>query len=214
MNDDDLTKMEQKAYRETMKDGVTETLAGMFFLFTTLMIQNPAFIGIFVGIYILFLPQFLERIRERYTYPRLGYVRLRTTESDLDAKSFGLLLLLILVSTAISVQVLTNDILNLYNWTLFLPLVMGMLMLGASSYLVTKTGSKAYWLFGIFTTCLGLVVSILAVLYAPVHYTVSIQIYCLLLGVIFGIGGLIKFTHFTRTNPVLDNQEDEANEQI
>ena len=214
MNDDDLVVMEQNAYRDTMEDGITETLAGMFFLFTTLMFRIPAFIGVFVLFYIFLMPLFIERIRERYTYPRLGYVKLRTNESDWDFRSFGLLIASILVATAIAVQMLTNDLLNLYNWVLIFPFTFGMLMFGPSTYLVAKTGSKKYWLFGIFTTIVGLSTAILSVIYHPGDYYVGILYYCLFLGLIFGIGGLIKFLHFTRAYPVLEPQGDEMNEQI
>jgi len=43
MTDADLIKMEQRTYSDTMRDGIVETLAGIFFLFTTLMVVNPAF---------------------------------------------------------------------------------------------------------------------------------------------------------------------------
>ena len=107
---------------------------------------------------------------------------------------------------------LTNDLLNLYNWVLLFPFVLGMLMFGPSAFLCTKTGSKKYWIFGTFTTCLGLAAAILNV-YQPGDYYAGILYYCLFLGLIFGIGGLIKFLHFTRANPVLETQEDEMNEQ-
>ncbi len=207
---DDLITMEQNTYSDTMKDGIAETFTGMFFLFTTLMFQNPAFIGIFVAIYILFLPHAIERIRERFTYPRLGYVKLRTDESDLDTRSFGILIASILIAAAVAVQVLTGDLLNLYNWILVIPFAFGMLMFGPSVYLVTKTGSKLYWLFGIFTTSVGLAVSIIATHSPPANPYDGMLYYCLLLGLIFGIGGLIKFLHFTRTYHVLDSQEDEV----
>ena len=84
-------------------------------------------------------------------------------------------------------------------------------MFGPSTYLVSKTGSNKYLLFGISTTCLGLVVSALSSIYLPMDYYGGILMYCLILGLTFGIGGLIKFAHFTRAYPVLQGPEDEMN---
>ncbi|MFW9919989.1 MAG: hypothetical protein ACFFED_10335 [Candidatus Thorarchaeota archaeon] len=213
MNDEDLTKIEQNAMRDSMKDGISEILAGLIFLYSAIVFRNPVFISMYVVFYILFLPKLMEGIRQRYTYPRLGYVKLRTKGTDLNFGAFILLLVLMLLTSGIAVQLLTGDILNLANWVIIFPFTFGFLMLGASSYLVEKTGSKLYWLFGILTTSLGLAIAILSVAYPPADYYDGILIYCLLLGAILGTGGIFKFLYFTHSYPILESPEDEGTEQ-
>ena len=113
MNDEDLVKLEQNAFRDSMKDGLTETLAGFIFLMCAIMFNQPSFVGLFVVFYIIFLPRLVEASREKYTYPRIGYVKLRTKESDFEIKPFLLLLLIMIAASGIATQVLTNDILNI-----------------------------------------------------------------------------------------------------
>jgi hypothetical protein len=213
MNDEDLVKLEQNAFKDSMKDGLVETLAGVIFIMTAFIFNQPAFIGIFVVFYLLFLPRFVEASREKYTYPRIGYVQLRTKESDMDFKSFLLLLLIIIAATGIATQLLTNNIFDPYNWVLFFPFSLGTLLFGPSVYLVEKTGSKSYWLFGTISSILGLVVSYLTIIYPTQSYYDGILAYCMILGTILLCGGLIKFLYFTHTHPVLESQEDDVSEQ-
>jgi hypothetical protein len=213
MSDEDLVRLEQNAFKDSMKDGLVETIAGFIFIITAIMFNQPAFVGIFVVFYLLFLPRFVEASREKYTYPRIGYVQLRTKESDLDFKSFLLLLLIIAAATGIATQLLTNNIFDPYNWVMLFPFSLGTLLFGPSAFLVDKTGSKAYWLFGTITSLLGLVVSYLSTIYPTQSYYDGILAYCMILGTTLLIGGLLKFLYFTHTNPVLESQEDDVSEQ-
>ena len=63
-----------------MQDGSTEIMAGLFFLVFPLLIREPGLAGIFVMFYVLFFPQFIEVVRKKYVYPRIGYVKLREEE--------------------------------------------------------------------------------------------------------------------------------------
>lgn len=213
MNDEDLVKLEQIAFRESMKDGLIETLSGFMFLMMAVMIRLPSFIGVFVFFYIIFLPRLVEMSREKYTYPRIGYVKLRTKETDIQIKPFLLLLLIMIAATGITIQLLTNNIFNLENWVRLIPFTVGILLFGPSVFLVEKTGSKSYWLFGILSTILGLVVSYLSLIYPTHSYYDGIIAYCLILGTPLLLGGLIKFLHFTHSYPVLESQEDDVSEQ-
>ena len=213
MNDKDLVTTGQNAYRATMKDGFTEILTGLFFTMTHAIFINPSFISIFVVFYILFLPQFIEIARKKYTYPRVGYVKLRTDETDYRPKVLLALLFIVILCSAIVVMIMTQDVTNYYNWFIMFPAILGMAMLVSSAYLVDRTGSKIYWGFGIVTTILGLVISYLTTIFPPDGPFDGLLAFSMILGAGLLICGLIKFVYFIRTIPVAEIQEDTSSEQ-
>lgn len=212
MNEDDLAKLKQNAFRDSMKDGVPETLAGFMFILTAIIFHQPSFVGIFVVFYLFLLPRLVELFRQKHTYPRIGYVKLKTSESDVSIQPFLLLLVIVASLTGIATQILTGDVFNLYNWLKLIPFALGLLMFGPSTYLVEKSGSKIYWLFGIIASLLGLIIAYLSILYPTIHYLDGALAYCMFLGVALAIGGLLKLAYFLRTYSILDSQEDVVSE--
>ena len=213
MNDDDLLKLEQNAFRESMKDGLTELFGAFVFLFVPLMYRIVAFVAIFVAMYLFFIPYLFEAARQKYTYPRLGYVKLREKESDFDIKPFFGLVIVTFILTGIATFIFTGDIYNFYNWILMLPIAIGLIMFGPSVYLVDRSGSAKYWLFGIFTTMLGFTVVYLISQFPTVNIYDGIMVYSILVAITLVIVGTIKFLRFTRAYPILDLPEDEMSEQ-
>ena len=121
MNDKDLKKTGQDAYRATMKDGFIEILTGFFFIMTPVIFIQPSFISIFVVIYVLFLPQYAEIFRKKYTYPRVGYVKLRTDPLDYRPKALLALLFIVIVTSGLLVMLMTHDVANYHNWFIMFP---------------------------------------------------------------------------------------------
>ncbi|MHA1933825.1 MAG: hypothetical protein ACW97A_00965 [Candidatus Thorarchaeota archaeon] len=209
MNDDnDLQEIEQKAYRDTMRDGFTELFAGVFFVLAAAMIYKSIFVPIFVALYIIILPQALPRIRQKYTYPRIGYVKPRVEDLELNLKALLLFLLGVVVIGGIATALMTGDILDIYNWITMIPFIFGMIMLGPSAYLVEKTGLKRFWIFGASTSISGLLVSYLTIIFPPLNPYDGILAFCFILGAGMLLLGLITFTRFIRNNPIIEPQED------
>ncbi|MFW9843152.1 MAG: hypothetical protein ACFFEV_01105 [Candidatus Thorarchaeota archaeon] len=213
MNDTDLIKTGQDAYRATMKDGFIEILTGFFFVMTPIIFIQPSFVSIFVVIYVLFLPQYAEIFRKKYTYPRVGYVKLRTDPLDYRPKALLVLLFIVIVSSGLLVMLMTQDIANYYNWFIMFPFILGAALLAPSAYLVDRTGAKIYWGFGLVTTILGLVISTITLIYPPQGPFDGLLAFSILLGVGLLIGGFIKFAYFLHSNPVIEIQEDNSSEQ-
>ena len=213
LNDKDLIKTGQDAYRATMKDGFIEVMAGFFFIMTPVIFIRPSFVSIFVVIYIFFLPQYSEIFRKKYTYPRIGYVKLRVDESDYRPKILLGLLFIVIVASGILFMLMTGDVTNYNNWFLMFPFILGMVLLAPSAYLVDRTGSKTYWGFGILTTILGLAVSVLTINFPPDGPFDGLVAFSMLLGIGLLIAGFIKFAFFIHSNPVIENQEDLPSEQ-
>ncbi len=209
----DLKDVEQGAFRDTMRDGLTEMVAGTFFVLSPIMFYEPVFIIYFSVLYVIFLPQITEGARKRFTYPRIGYVKVQIKESDFNLKGLVGIIAIVLLGTSIATFLLTNDIYNHINWITVLPFSVGLLMLGPSDYLVEKSGTKIYWLFGIATSILGLVVTYLTILIPPQSPYEGLVGFSMLLGVGLFIIGVVTFLRFIRTNPVIAHQEDEGIDQ-
>ncbi|MGY5876762.1 MAG: hypothetical protein RTU30_13520, partial [Candidatus Thorarchaeota archaeon] len=131
---------------------------------------------------------------------------------EFKALPFLLLLVVTIIGAGIVTHMFTGDVFNPYNWLMVIPVVLGMIMFGPSLYLVDKSGSKSYYLFGLFSLLLGLIVSYLTAIFPPTDYLGGTIAFCMILGITLTVVGLSKLVFFLRTNPVLDPQEDEVSE--
>jgi len=211
-NDNDLKDIEQDVFRDTMRDGLIEILAGFLLILLPAIIYQPSFIAFFVAFYIILLPQMIEPIRQKYTYPRIGYVKPRVHEIDLNPKAFLILLVAIVLFGGIATLLMTGNVLDIVNWLKMIPFMMGMFMLGPSSYLVEKTGLKTYWVFGAATTVLGLLISYLTIIIPPQGLYDGVIAFSMMLGAGLLVMGIITYVRFTRNNPVIATQEDTDSE--
>ena len=213
MNDKELVKTGQDAYRATMKDGFIEILTGFFFILTPIIFIKPFFVPMFVMIYVFFLPYYAEIFRKKYTFPRVGYVKLRTDPLDYRPKALLALLFFVIVTSGILIMLMTQEVANYYNWFIMFPFILGTALIAPSAYLVDRTGAKIYWGFGTVATILGLVISTITLTYPPDGAFDGLLVFSILLGVGLLLCGIIKFAHFIQTNPVIDVQEDTLSEQ-
>ena len=209
----DLKDIEQSAYRDTIRDGLTEILGGFLFALAPIMFYEPTFIIYFAVFYVIFLPVIVEGARKKYTYPRIGYVKVRISESGINLKGLVGLTIVVILGTFAATFLLTNDIYNYLNWVTILPFTIGMIMLGPSEYLVNKSGMKKYWLLGIVTSILGLLVSYLSIANPGPNPYEGVATFSMILGVGLLIIGTITFVRFIRNNPVIAAQEDADDEQ-
>ncbi|MFW9980745.1 MAG: hypothetical protein ACFFE3_02375, partial [Candidatus Thorarchaeota archaeon] len=72
----DLVKLEQSTFRIANQDGLTELWMGMMIMAISLVLTQTAFVST-VAFLIIFQAVFTEKIKEKYTYPRIGKVKLR-----------------------------------------------------------------------------------------------------------------------------------------
>jgi hypothetical protein len=204
-----LKKLEQESFRDLMQDGFTELLAGLLFLIFPVLIQRSYFVPIFVVFYIFFLPFFMESIRKRYVYPRIGYVKLKDDEppkvtAGVVATVIILITGAILVIYAVMTGLITSEV--VYRW---IPAFLGVIMWAPSLFLVDKTGQKRYYLLGGLMTISGVAVSL--VNFLPAEFTTIA--FGLIWGLSFLVVGIIRYGLFIRRYPVVESQEDIENGQ-
>ncbi len=210
MNEEqDLKKIEHESVRELMQDGFTEIMAGTIFLFFPVIFARPYFVPIFVIFYIFFLPHFVEVVRKKYVYPRIGYVKLR--EEEPPKVTAGVVITVIIMIAAgiiliysISIGIISSDL--VYRCV---PAFFGLIMWAPSVYLKDKTGQSRYYLFGALMTITGVAVALADFL--PVE--IVIVIYSLSWSAAFFVLGITRAVLFIRKCPVIESPEDDSGEQ-
>jgi hypothetical protein len=205
----DLKIIEQESYRELLQDGFTEMLTGSIFLALPAILIKPAFVSIFVVFYIFFIPQAVEVIRKKYTYPRIGYVRPHEDEPltlSLGVVMTVLLIFIIIIAVLYSASIGVIDRFFILKW---MPAVVGFIMCGPSLYLKDKTGRASYYLPGILMPITGLATSLADFLTAEV----GTSLYMVGWGLAFVLLGIIRFALFIHKYPVIDDVEVDTNDQ-
>ncbi len=204
-----LQELEQRTVNEFLIDGITEILVGLILLFTPLFFLTPIFV-VFVPFLLFLAPQAIDKIRQRTTYPRIGRVEFKEIEKLEDysvKKSLLEVFLLFLIAFTITflfMIVFEGRILEISLWYSWVPLLFGLIMFGPSLYLVEQTGQKYYYLFGSFSSILGLLISILDF---P-NLLDGLFMYFFVLGILVLLLGCIKLLWFIHKYPVINTKEE------
>jgi peptidoglycan/LPS O-acetylase OafA/YrhL len=200
----DVKKIQQKIHRDSMRDGVTEMLLGVLLLSASLMYGNPGFTALYVFTMIL-INKTMHRIRERYIHPRTGYVELKRedpkrTMGGILLYFFAVGLLMYFVLYVAEGTLPSSD--TLYRW---IPTFLGLMFLGAMTYLREKTGSTGVLAWAGYAIAVGLVFS----LYGFASSKDGMTLYMLLMGISFLLVGFYKFRSFLTTHPVIQEIDEE-----
>ena len=204
----DLSELEQETYRSTMKDGLMEISLGL----TMLILSNVYYSSIPISIMVLFIivifPKGTEKIRERYIYTRIGYVKIKT-DTEFEVAQFITFMVTIFSLAGILILLFPNgydDTDNLYRiW----PFILGMVMFGPAMHLQEKTGQDRYLLMGVLPTVSGLLITVLSVIDEPWEKFEGIRIFALFWGLISLIYGIIIYIRFIKTHPIMEDEDSE-----
>jgi len=201
--DQDLIELEQASFSETIQDGLELIMAGFLILFVACIGIDLLFLIVIVSV-MLSRNLILETFRKKFTYKRLGQVKLRKHKYD-DAQKGVLILFLVTVQTIAFYLILLSPVINeLIIWMKWFPAIFGLLFIGPSFYLSSKTGHPRWYLFGIGATILGILFSLIE--FTPV--LLGWFFYILSIGGVLIIAGCIGFILFIRNNPVIATLED------
>jgi len=216
--DQDLIELEQKAFKEIAQDGLNIIWTGMFLLILSGIFSQPYWseilplhIGAWLGLLfpILLVPVLLigTRLKERFTYPRIGYVKPRDVEPKYNVAMLLPVALVFIVIIAFLILSFGSsfDIEMAYR---FMPLYFGLVMVVPSLMLVKKTGNRIYSLQGILMSMTGFVFGVTDFGESRLGFI----LYMLLWGSILTLVGLILFVRFIKNNPVITALEDADSE--
>jgi len=136
----DVTAVEQRARTAGYQDGLLELFAAIVLLSIALMwIASPAFVGIVAAFIVLFGWRAVERVKERVTYPRIGYFQERPEAPDSTARGM-LTFLAISFGLMVGAVALSGDIGDAAEWRRAAPVMSGISLAGGFWYTATRSG--------------------------------------------------------------------------
>ena len=155
-----LKEIEQRAFRDSNQDGLMEIMIGILLIGLGATFGSVLYVfAILVPIFLF--PRFIEVIRKRYTYPRIGYAKLPTDDPKKTAKGiFGYtvaVLALMVICFLLFGKV--KDAAAYKKWS---PALMGVLLVGGFLYAHGKSGNIRYIVFAVLAVVSGLLFSIMS----------------------------------------------------
>jgi MFS family permease len=191
VNKINLKEMEKKSWRYSIQDGLIEVSLGILLVVLGLLLSIEFTIGFIVVFFIIFMNPLLEIVRKKYTYPRIGRVKVHEDEPKKTMVGIFLYLITVAMIMGIAMFVIFGEI-NAENIYKSLPIFYSIMILGAMLYSYGKSESQRFYLY-----------AVLALLTAPVFSYINFEgrlanigYYLLFIGFIFLIIGLIIFIHF------------------
>lgn len=199
-----LKDMERRANRLLSQDGLIEILLGAIFFVSSASFSTPGSWVPFLPIYIIYLKNIMEGFRKRFTYPRIGYVKMpedMTSDAGTDVlKYLGVAMAAFIIGILLVFGRPHASL--LYK---MIPTGIGVFLSGALYYMYTKTGDRINWAYIAVIVLGGLAFSQVSILEGKQ----VIQFYTLFVAIFFIVSGIVRLIVFTRKNPVLEAPSDE-----
>jgi amino acid transporter len=202
--DVELPDIDRRARTAGYADGLLDLFASAVLTILALgWVVNPGLIGILAAFIVLYGWKLVERVKERITYPRIGYFREKADEQSTNARG---MLLFIAGAVALMVLVvwLAGDVSDSAEWRRAAPLVSGISLTGGFWYAGEKSGLWRYrWI-----AALSLVGGIaLWALGSGESYSAMVW-HLLGLAVPLALTGSWSLARFVRTHPVRETAVD------
>ncbi len=190
----DSKTIARNLWQDSMRDGLMEMLLGAYFLLTGIFIQaNMA--ALFI-VFIVFFPAFAKKMKERFTYPRIGYMRFPDRDSNPGRRIVAALLAAgIAVALATFLARSGEWAETLYKWV---PLIPALVLTAGYSFTGQKTGFARHYVMAAFSLVAGFVVPFVDL---PGKMD-NVVLYLFVVGPVFLVWGAVVFIHFMRTYPI------------
>jgi hypothetical protein len=156
----DLKEIEQKAFRDSQQDGLLELVMGVCMVAISTRLFSRFLVGMLAIPVILFGP-LLVAMRKRFTYPRIGYVKLIPDKPKEVIRSIFLVTLIVIVVMTIAF-ILFGDVRDFNLWMRWVPVWAGVVLAGMFSSFGSKSGCARFYFFALWSLISGFVLSILS----------------------------------------------------
>ena len=190
-----VKEIEQKTFSQSQQDGLMEFVMGICLLAMSTRLFSRVLIGMFPLAMILFRPA-LNAMKKRFTYPRIGFVKL-IPDKPKDAISGIALITLIVIAVLAVAFILFADVGDFGLWLKWVPVWAGVVLAIMFISLAAKSGTIRYYIFALWSVLYGLVLSILN--FEPVE--TGTLLYFLAMGALLTPSGLVIFIRFLRKFP-------------
>ncbi len=206
----DLKQLERRVYSESLQDGIMEILMGFLLVLCGVVMADPKMGGAFIGLYVIGLvmfPRALEALKRRFTYTRLGKAVLHEEEPKPLVGGIFLYILAAGVLVALGLALLGR--LTTAEWYRWLPVWIGLCLVGAMTHLYSKSGSPRFVVYGVVAVGAGFAVGLLRL---PGRMD-NIAIYLMCMGALFAVVGAVMLIRFLRSHPVAVGTEEGMDDQ-
>ncbi len=197
-NNVNLDQIRRQAYRYDAQDGLLEFLMGIMLFFVARAIISPH-LGWLPALLIFPMRWAAKFFKERFTYPRIGYVKLKDDSSDPRSFGLGILRYLAIVVFIVGAGLFAfGEISSWQYWMKWMPAIMGGFCSGGFLYAAQKSGLLRHYFLFLFSIGWGVGCSFmdLASVYQGIsRWALGLGLVCLLMG-------LVIFLNFLRTHPV------------
>jgi hypothetical protein len=207
----ELDKLAHKVQQAYYEDGLADLFMGVIFLglasFATLIAHAITFLWVMIiTLNPLFYLPLIERAKQRWVYPRLGYVKHKSFQ---QTSTRGVLLVLVPIASILIlppvVLFLISGYAGLFFWLIWIaPPAFGLLIAIGPFFIARKYHITRYYLFAILLPLIGVIVPWLNLsfpsAYAAFFTTLAIQ--TAVTGLLALFSGTVLFLRFLHRYPV------------
>lgn len=195
----------QPGRKETYLDGLLELVIGVLLFIVALATGRPAFYWTYL-VAILILGPGLQRLKARYTYPRIGYVKFPGEDPKQIRKGvaswvIGVFLLVTVVLTA------SGHVTDSLAWRQAAPALAGLLFAGGFLYMAQQSRFARHYVLAGTSALLGMLMA-LTTIDGPYG---SLRVWAILMAVLSLTTGLDVLRRFLRDHPVIEDRMPDAN---
>ncbi|NIP28704.1 MAG: hypothetical protein GWN67_15130 [Phycisphaerae bacterium] len=190
-----IKEIEHKTFSQSQQDGLMELVLGICLLAMSTRLLSRVLIGMFPIAIILFSP-ILSALRNRFTYPRTGYVKLIDDKPKDVIAGIALVTLIVIAVLAVAFFLFAN-VRDFGLWMKWVPLWAGVILAIMFVSLSAKSTVVRYYIFAVYSLIAGLVLSILKF----TEVETGTLLYFLAMGVFLAPFGLVLFIRFLRKHP-------------
>jgi len=204
----DPKQIETNAYKSYYQDGLMEILLGVYLIFVGGLLFTESKLVPFTVFVIFGLKPAYEALKNRFTYPRIGFVEFPVDEGAGKGILKGLLIFFLLGGGA--VVILTLLLGGDRGWELWLyrvvPAMVGVLLAMGPIYAAGTYGLKHWYLIAALFVVSGFAAPLLG--YNNVYVTIGFQIS--VVGLVALSMGILMLVNFMRIHPVLEQEINHA----
>jgi hypothetical protein len=196
----DLRALHGTAARETYCDGLLELVVAGLLLIVAVASGRPAFAWLYL-VALLLLGPGLEKLKARFTYPRIGYVQLESEDPKRLRRGMAAWVIgvVLLVGLALTVA---GELTNHLTWRRAAPGIAGLLFAGGLLYVAQRSHFVRHYVLA----ATSVVVGVLAA--TPTESTpyANLRVWAFVMAILSIAMGLVVLFRFIKSHPVITDR--------